>query len=108
MTEAELFGFINPLVIFVIIFIISRTVFSAGLKKEREFCDKCKQIRPGMSKFKTIQLLGDRYSPSYLQDGVERLEWSWRRQGVFQTLTRKIIIIFECDKAVEIITENID
>ncbi|MBQ8624617.1 MAG: outer membrane protein assembly factor BamE [Agathobacter sp.] len=102
--------------------IICIPIISIGLQ-EREivtnFIENYKQIRPGMTKTQVIYLLGDRYTHSYLKNGIEKLEWKYRHVG--QTarvskgyyvhsgqLTRKVSVKFQNDVVVEINALNMD
>ena len=86
--------------------------------RKRKFIENAQSIRRGMLKFDVIGIMGDKYSHSYLQDDLEKLEWCYRENGsgvmisngVFitdQGTNMKISVIFRNNMAIEVNVENI-
>ncbi len=104
-------GILLGIVVFIPIFLAK--------KKEDEFCEKHREIRPGMLKNEVVYLLGDQYTISYLKNGVEKLEWRYRHsgytgrvaRGVYahsSSFTRKISVKFKNDRVIEVNSLNMD
>lgn len=88
-------------------------------KREDEFCEKHRKIRPGMSKDDVIDIFGENYTISYLKNGVEKLEWRLRHsgysgrvaKGVYthsSSFTRKISVKIKDDQVIEVNSLNMD
>jgi hypothetical protein len=106
-------------ILLVLIFISFSRSFSffSELKKERwAFINRSKQIRPGMSRSEVIGIMGTKYSHSYLQNNIEKLEWSKKKsaagvifKGVFthdMPISHSICVVFQNDIAIEVHTNN--
>ena len=86
-------------------------------RKEINFIETCKRIRPGMSKQEILTILGHNYSPSYLQNNIEKLEWTYQKGGYGHVVdgtgsycalvVRSISVHFQNDIAVEVYTNNL-
>lgn len=110
-----IFFIILIVVVFAIIFI--KSFLEKG--KENSFIENHKQIQPGMSKMTVIGILGNSYTQSYLKNGVEKLEWRYRRNGTSARVgkgvyvhsasyTRRISVKFKDGKVIEINSLNMD
>ena len=88
-------------------------------KNEKKFIENSKKIYPGMSKEDVVEILGDRYSQSYLKNDIEKLEWKWRHggyssrvaKGVYVhsgSFTRKVSVSFQNGKVMEVNSLNMD
>ena len=107
------------IVLIVVLFAIILIKFFNEKEKEKNFIENHKQIQPGMSKMTVISILGDSYTQSYLKNGVEKLEWRYRRNGTSgrvakgmyvhqSSYTRRISVKFKEGKAIEINSLNMD
>jgi hypothetical protein len=105
MTEAAIFGIINPLVIGLIVFIIVSKRLRKAKDKQQDWCERCKRIRPGMTKSQVTQILGSDYTPSYLQNGIEIMEYSWY---IYLRAIRKISIKIKNDRVIEVNSTNLN
>ena len=104
------------LVLIFISFSRSFSFFSESKKERWDFINRSKQIRPGMSKSEVIGIMGTKYSHSYLQNNIEKLEWSKRKsgggvifKGVFthdMPISHSICVVFQNDIAIEVHTNN--
>ena len=113
------FFYLLIVVILVLIFVFfSRSFyFAAEIKKERrDFIDRSKQIRTGMSKSEVIKIMGNTYSHSYLQNNIEKLEWTKRKGGcgvafcgIFtydKPIVHSICVVFQDDIVIEVYANN--
>lgn len=87
-------------------------------KTQKRFKENARAIRPGMLKLDVINLMGKKYSHSYLQNDVEKLEWRYHESGggvnmngvfVFEEgETKRICVIFQHGVVIEVHTQNLD
>ena len=112
--------------ILVVLLTIAFIVFAAiqGNKRNKrvreieiQFIKRARSIRPNMTKENVISLLGNRYTTSYLQDGVENLVWQlnkYKNISIGDTYvkqlayTRKISVSFKNNIAIEVRSFNMD
>ena len=105
------------LMIFVFVLVIIGVCIGLVIRKGK-FIENAQSIRRGMLKFDVIGIMGDKYSHSYLQDDLEKLEWCYRENGsgvmmsngVFitdQGTNMKVSVIFRNNMAIEVNVENI-
>lgn len=89
----------------------ARRIQLLALEYEMNFIERARQIRPDMTKEEVINILGNQYTLSYLQDGVENLVWQYRKYNrvciddvwINQlAYTRKISVSFKNDIAIEV------
>ena len=89
----------------------ARRIQLLALEYEMRFIERARQIRPDMTKEEVINILGNQYTLSYLQDGVENLVWQYRKYNrvcvddvwINQlAYTRKISVSFKNDIAIEV------
>ena len=89
----------------------ARRIQLLALEYEMRFIEAARRIRPDMTKSEVINILGNRYTLSYLQDGVENLVWQYRKYNrvciddvwINQlAYTRKISVSFKNDIAIEV------
>lgn len=95
----------------------AKTIRKHQLEREIQFIKGARSIRPNMTKENVINILGNRYTTSYLQDGVENLVWQYRKykriivnDRHINTLayTRKISVSFKNDIVIEVRSFNMD
>ena len=103
--------------IVITIFIISCifSIFAKGKTAKWDFMERSKQIRPGMSKSEVINIMGKKYSHSYLQNDIEKLEWRYcesgggvKMSGVFAFNageTKSICVVFQHGAVIEVYTQ---
>lgn len=77
-------------------------------KEEEEFIENHREIRPGMSKYEVLSILGDQYTQSFLKNGVEKLEWRFRSRSYSGTITRRISVKFKDGEVIEVNSLNMD
>lgn len=86
---------------------------------EMDFIDAARSVRAGMSKQDVISILGSDYSYSLLKNGIEKLEWRYRKNGHSYRVakgvrthqsgyTRRISVKFKDGIVVEINSLNMD
>lgn len=88
-------------------------------KAETDFVYAARSVRAGMSKQDVIFILGSDYSYSLLKNGIEKLEWRYRKKGHSYRVakgvrahqsgyTRRISVKFKDGVVIEINSLNMD
>ena len=106
---------IFSLVFIVLCFVVVGFCFTFENKQKKRFAENIHAIRPGMLKSDVINLMGKKYSHSYLQNDIEKLEWHYcesgggvKMSGVFvfnAGKTKSICVVFQHGTVIEVYTQ---
>ena len=99
--------------------LIKLIVVSSEKAKKKTFIENHQQLLPGMSKMAVIRIMGDSYTQSYLQNGIEKLEWTYRHRGASTRVNRRMYVYpnsytirvsvkFKDGKVIEVNSLNMD
>lgn len=107
--------FVVLVVITILVILLIFSIFTKGKKAKWNLMDRAKQICTGMSKSEVINIMGKKYSLSYLQNDIEKLEWRYceggggvKMSGVFAFNvgeTKSIFVVFQHDIVIEVYTQ---